>query len=297
MRLKHVIISLSCLTLAIGTVEFCKKKTAGFAVWKVQDNFGLAHPEKSRVCLPQEIDILLNQSYKYLGRGKQSFVFASEDGKYVLKLFNNHYQRKTQYFSLLSHIPFLGTWARQKAEYNKHKLHLTFTSYSIALSKLKDETGILYVHTSPKEKSSFPLHIVDKLGIHHKLPVEKSAFLLQKRAEAFYPSLLSLKKRGDDQKAKLLLDSLFDLLITRYSKGIFDNDPLLRTNFGFVGDQAVEIDVGPFSENPSMKDPAIYSKEIVRITTSLRLWLEENYTELLPELENQCQFKLQSQSS
>jgi len=291
MRYKLFVFSVISIALTLATAKFCKNKTAGFTICKVQDNFDLSESENGEN-IPTEIVRLLDQPYSYLAKGKQSFVFASEDGKYVLKLFANRYQRKAQVYSLLCHIPFFNAWAKEKLEYNKYKLHATFESYSIALNKLKEETGILYVHTSPKQEASLPIHIIDRIGIHHKIPIKKSAFLIQKRAEPFYTNLLSLKQKGDDQTAKAQLDSLFNLLITRFNKGIFDNDPLLRSNFGFIDSCAVEIDVGSFSENPSMQDPAIYTKEIVRITTSLRRWLEENYTELLAELENQYQTKL-----
>lgn len=293
MRWKKLAFSAVAVALLIGTSEFCKKKTAGFTTLKVQNNFDLALPEPSAEgsFFSQEVEEIVDQPFRYLGRGKQSFVFASEDGKYVLKLFNNSYQRKVSLFSLLSHLPFVGTWAQEKAEYNQHKLHLTFTSYQIARDRLQEETGFVYLHNTPKALR--PLHIIDRLGIHHTLSPESTAFLIQKRAQPFYPTLLSLKKEGDLEKAKALLDSLFDLLITRYQKEIFDNDPLLRTNFGFLQDKAVEIDVGPFSLRPEMADPAVYSKEILRITTSLRHFLEENYQELLPELEQQTNLKLQ----
>ena len=35
----------------------------------------------------QEVDLLLNQRFIYLDEGKASLVFASEDGRYVIKLF------------------------------------------------------------------------------------------------------------------------------------------------------------------------------------------------------------------
>lgn len=293
MRWKKLTFSVAAIALLIGSSEFCKKQTAGFTTLKVQRNFDLAPVEASgKVHLSsQEINAILDQPFHYLGRGKQSFVFASEDNKYVLKLFNNRYQRKVSYFSLLSHLPFFQSWAKEKAEYNRYKLHLAFTSYQIARDMLQEETGLVYLHNAPRALR--PLHIIDRLGIHHTLSPESTAFVIQKRAQPFYPTFLSLKKEGNHEKARVLLASLFDLLIARYQKEIFDNDPLLRTNFGFIQDKAVEIDVGPFSLRPEMKSPTVYSKEILRITTSLRHFLEENYQELLPELEQQTRYKLQ----
>ncbi|MGE5196842.1 MAG: hypothetical protein ACM3JI_05890, partial [Anaerolineae bacterium] len=78
-----------------------------------------------------------------------------------------------------------------------------------------------------------------------------------------------------------------ELLILRCQKGIADNDALIRTNFGFIDGKAVQIDVGPFSKDSQTREKTCYSKEIVRITTSLKHWLEEHFPELLHELNEQ----------
>ncbi len=52
--------------------------------------------------------------------------------------------------------------------------------------------------------------------------------------------------RNDDQDRYENIFSIFQLLCRRLEKGIENLDPELSSNFGFDGNQAVEIDLGNF---------------------------------------------------
>lgn len=69
----------------IAAARFSHHATAGFRISKIQNNFFHVQ-EYGHPFIPQG-------PFTYLGRGLQSFAFVSEDGNYVLKIFNNHYQR------------------------------------------------------------------------------------------------------------------------------------------------------------------------------------------------------------
>ena len=78
-----------------GVCRLAHHTTEGFRISKIQNNtfeneefpagLSFSAVEEKRV---KEI---LSQPFTYLARGKQSFVFVSEDQKTVLKLLNNHY--------------------------------------------------------------------------------------------------------------------------------------------------------------------------------------------------------------
>jgi hypothetical protein len=278
----------------IGISKFSLKQTGGFTVSHITNNFDPSFHIHSEQVIPKE---LLQQPFRYLGKGKQSYAFVSADGQYVLKLFNNRYQQKIAFYHFLEKCPFLNNWAQMQLTYFSYKLHKTFTSYLIAYQELKEETGLVAIHLLPTDSLQVDLTIIDKIGISHKLPSDQTAFLIQKKADLVYPTLLALKKQGDLKAAKEHLLSLLLLLQSKYKKGIFDNDPLIRTNFGFLKGQAIQIDVGPFSFEPAICDPSLYLPEILRITSSLKKWLEINYPVLLPFLEDQLSNMLESSHS
>jgi len=254
--------------LSIFVARFTHRQTKGFRLSKIQENTApsslppLLHTEEEK----EEARTLLQGKFTYLGRGLQSFCFLSEEGNTVLKLFNNRYQRKIFWLRLL---PF----TEKEVSYLESKLCKTFESYVLAYKELKKETGLLYLQIHPSE-IEVSVTILDPLHIEHTVSLKETAFLLQKKAEPFYVCLERLIYEGKEKEAQEALISLIDFLRARCEKGIGDNDPLIRTNFGFVGTALIEFDVGPFSKDPMIAKPEVYQKEILRITTSLKEWLE-----------------------
>lgn len=243
--------------------RFCHHQTAGFSMAKIKDNtFPLVSSSDA---------IPLTGEFRYLGRGVQSFSFVSEDGSMVLKIFNNRYQQKQFWYQFL---PF--TKAKRKVAENKLKRN--FNSYKIAYDELKEETGLLYFHPSPTNHLCQTVILVDKLGIKHPLDLDCTGFIVQKKATLFYPYLDALMKKNDLIKAKESLAAFIILLQACFEKGIGDNDPLVRTNFGFVGDVPMHIDVGPFYKKESLKEN--YREELIKSTLNLKHWLEAHYPPL-----------------
>jgi hypothetical protein len=269
--------------------RFCHHQTKGFRLCKLQNNFSFSHEWE----LPplnfeeqQHVNAILKQKFTYLGRGLQSFVFESSDGQYVLKIFNNRYQTKVKYLKLL---PFFSTWKKNKISYLSSKLEKIFTSYHLASSDLKEETGLVFAHLTPTCYFQHPTLIKDPLGIEHRINLDQTAFLLQKKAKLVYPALEEMMENGKTEQAKKALSDLLHLLIIRCRKGISDNDPLIRTNFGFVNGCPIYLDAGPFSRDATCAEPRNYVKEIFKITTSLKHWCEERYPELLIHLNQELQ--------
>lgn len=249
--------------LAVGTARFCHKQTEGFRITKIRGNLSPitcppAKPDEELAAQP-----ILQRKFSYLGRGLQSFVFASEDGKYVLKVFNNRRQRKIAWFGWLP-----------GQEKTAQKLSAMFRSCTIAHELMKTETGLVYMHLNKTDHLRQKITLIDKLNIAHELDADTLAFAIQKRAALVYPTLQRWIDRGETDQAKTALSGLLKLMVNKYKKGIADNDPLIRTNYGFINTQAVQIDIGPLSMDPALCDT--YKSELRRVTASLLRWLEEH---------------------
>ena len=67
------------------------------------------------------------------------------------------------------------------------------------------------------------------------------------------------------EEAKATLSKLVQLLAYRAQQGVFDKDPDLNTNFGVIGTDPIQIDVGRFRKGPARLD----KNEIIRITDHL----------------------------
>lgn len=230
----------------------------------------------------EEAKEILAQPYTYLASGSQSYVFLSSDGKYVLKFFKHKRWRLSPLFEFLPLPPKLdekrARWKKKKNE----TVHATFGSCLTSFKTFKKETGTLFVHLN-KTPLNQTIVLRDRIGFKHHIELSDVEFVLQKRAIPTDVYLLSLKERGKAEEAEKALTSLLELTHQRAQKGYSDKDPHLIRNFGFINDEAVEIDIGGFHHDPK-KDLKYYrTQEISRIERKLLPWLEENYSELLPK--------------
>lgn len=288
-KVKSLSLYLTMALCAVATARFCHHQTRGFRISKITSNL-IADSSTNLQESPEFVSEVLKQKFRFLGRGLQSFAFISEDDQTVLKIFNNRYQRKIQLYTFLSALPFLGPWAQRQKEYFTGKLAQTFTSYKIAFEEMQEQTGLLYAHLAPTTDLPSELCVVDPLNICHSLDPNTLGFVIQKKATQVYPGLKGFLNRGDMQGARYALTSLISLFFWKWRHGISDNDPLIRTNYGFVGDQAIQIDVGPLSHHVSSLEER--RQGIERITRSLKFWLTENAPELLPFLDRELERQL-----
>lgn len=235
---------------------------------------------------PSEVDALLNQSFRFLGKGGTSFVFLGEDGTTVLKLFKHqHLLQKSHWFSIA--LPgFSDAWrirkilSKKTRHAHKHQAFF-FSSCHIAECALKEETGLLYLCLQPNSHFSKPVHLIDAWGISHEVDLSKTEFALQRKAELLFPHLEALIRAERKDELRRCIDSLIAQMQTRCHQGIGDRDPNLLINFGFIGEKAVEFDLGSFFPKDSLKNPIAAAEEIFLSTYALRKWLEKQAPELV----------------
>lgn len=272
--MKRLFSTLLFIILLFPVARFCKIQTDGFTLLRISST--LSYNPLWETAPPSELEILqlkkiVSQPYSYLAKGAQSYVFASQDGKYVIKFFRQHHLRAPFWQKAL---PF--DRAKKSVQKKESKLTKDFASYLLAYRHLPQETGLIFLHLNKTSHLNLNLDLVDKLGIHHTLPLDQYEFLIQKRATLVYPALEQMMAQKQPEQAKKALSSLVHLLALRMQSGIFDKDPDLNTNFGFIGTEAIQIDFGRYkAAAPYLDKPAI-----LRITDHLHQWLMEKFPEL-----------------
>ncbi len=222
---------------------------------------------------------LLEQPFTYLGKGSQCFVFESKDGETVLKFFRHRRYQPSLLVSLFSKKKHLSK--------KRVKREALFDSCWLAHQKLREESGLVYLHLNKSDDLNQRVILKDKLHRRHSLPLDKYEFIVQKRAQLIYPYIQERMERGEMSAARESLSQLLQLLTTRYHQGIDDQDAALIKNAGFLADRAIFIDIGQFYIDESKKDHAEYQYETERITRRLRKWLGESYPELAAHFEEE----------
>jgi len=281
LSIKKVAFTFLALCSVFFLYRFCQSQTDGFSQNRI------LFPKQMKVATttpPLMLEKVLDQPFFYLGKGAQAYAFASEDGHYVLKFFR---QGKANH--PLEPIAFVlpKQWKeRLSATVSKRKTRLDkeFASYRLAGGLLRKETGLLFLHLDPTSGFGKTITLYDKIGVKQQIDLDKVAFVLQKKADLLYPTLERWVRCGEKDKAKQALTNLINLLEKRSKLGVYDKNPDLKTNFGFINTQPIQFDIGRFSIDFTRKDEAVYRDDLIRITDRLCKWLNSFAPELSEHL-------------
>ncbi len=176
--------------------------------------------------------------------------------------------------------PLFDPWRSNKVQKKGAKLFKDFSSYTLAYQELKEQTGLLYLHLNKTDHLKHSLTLEGPLHIEHTVDLDRMEFFVQRKADLVYPALESWVARGEVERAKSALSSLITLLKLRLDKGIFDKDPDLNTNFGFLGTSAIQIDVGRFKRKLSPLSSSERLDALTHITANLKQKLDRCAPEL-----------------
>ena len=270
---------LGCCALVWGANEVYQKKNRFGLLAKFSSPTFSPCGEWEFDPLPLEeqrvVDAILSQKFTYLARGSQAFAFVSEDGQYVLKLFKQH---KWQPSHILGYIPLPFNPYYKKYLVRQGKQQAVLSSCKAALLHVKEDTGVLFAHLNPTPLNVPAMNLIDKHGKSWTLDLGKSCFLLQKKADLFYPHIQALMAKGDVEGAKYAITSILKLLDRFIDLGVFENNAILRKNFGYINNEAMQFDIGKFKFDASRKPD---KSEIRVISKNFHKWIGKNYPELL----------------
>lgn len=275
---------LTLITLLLyGAGRFYYHVTDGFALANI--SYDIPFDPRWEVPPPapetqEAIETVLSQPFYYLGKGCQSYVFASEDGRYVVKFFKYQRFRPQEWLKNLSFIPAMETYRLNKIEKKKRKLEGVLASWKIAYEHLQKETGVVYVHLNKGGTLPAELVLFDKMGLKHSVDLNQTEFLVQKKADMLCPTLERLMKKGNQGEAEKILAGLVSTLVSEYQRGFADNDHALMQNTGVLEGHPLHVDVGQFVKNPIVQNPEVYNQEIVNKSYKFQRWLKEKYPAL-----------------
>lgn len=274
-------------SIFLGIDRFVHQKSNRFSLDKITTYHSYS-PDWEIPSLSSEdqkaLDQILNQKFTYYNKGSQSYVFISEDKKYILKFLKQHKLRPK---SWLAYVPISFNPYYQEQLFKKKKCRATFNACKTAFLELKKEAGLIYVHINNTRDLNKKVTIFDKNGKQHIVDIDKTSFCVQKRAQLIYSRISELMHNGDVEGAKQIITSVFSLIDFLGKKGVVDNDPILRKNFGLIDDVAVQIDIGKLRIDSIRQHNLAYKQEVASITHSFKVWLEKNYPQLSDHFE-QC---------
>lgn len=292
--MKSILIGITAIGLYFGLEQLIDLHTKGFCFQKIIANDLPSYPAWDTPLSEEdqkEMTRLLSQSFTLIASGSECFVFVGEDEQTILKCFKLSFARPVYYRQALfndeyasyayslteSPSPWIApfeTFRRRICGIREFRLLRTFSSCKLAYDHLKDETGLLYLHLNPTDTFHQSIALIDRNGAHYSLPIDSSKFLLQKKAELLEPHFIRLLNEGRQEEVDASIASLHDLIRRRCEKGFSDRD-FMNKNVGFIGNQAIEIDVGSFTPDPDMKQEKMIEQELRIATTEFHQWLNK----------------------
>jgi|SRR6185436_15204178 len=244
-----------------GSYQLYQSKSFGFSPARICSNFSynpdwaIEEPQNN-----SQLKSILNQKFKYLAVGSQSYAFVSEDEKYVVKFFIMKHQ-----------IPRLSDlWNPEQVEVRKQNLLSIFNAHKLAYDELKTDTGLIYIHLNKSHDLQTRLQIVDRVGRTFFIDLDQTEFVIQEKAELIFTRLKKLLNQGDKEKMQQCIQSTLALVKRRIAKRITDHDKAVKHNYGFVGDRPIQLDIGRIEK--TTPNPNHYK----RITQRIDKWLKEN---------------------
>jgi len=223
----------------------------------------------------EEARKILSQPFSYLGKGRQFFVFESQDKKWVLKFL------KCQRYSVwYKNIPFLQEKAANSRAIKTEKVQKTFSSLYLAATTLQDISGVTYCHIQKDRDLETTVTLVNPLGLPQTLSIDEVPFVIQRKAALVFETLEELYEKKDIESLKKRLSQLIQLQVDLVKKGCIDRDDgaLLRNNIGFLADRAVYVDIGTFCRDDSAKSRL--DEDLERLQPVLR-WLKRKKAPLV----------------
>lgn len=211
--------------------------------------------------LKPETVTILNQPFYYLDHGKQSFVFVSQDGLYVLKFFDRSRYRQ---------------W-RNKV-HARAKMEQAVRGYLVANRVDRDHVAILYMHQASKNLNLPVIALSDRFGLTHKIDLTLVPFVLQRKAVPTRVLISEYLDRGDCLAVQKAFDALKQMYVDEHQRGVLDLDRNLMHNTGFIGNTPIRMDAGRLVIDESMKDPFNSQRELRQIREKrINGWLKRHY--------------------
>lgn len=231
--------------------------------------------EDSPQPIPEPIVQILSQPFYYLDRGKQSFVFSSQDGLYVLKFFDTRCLRSGA-------IPFIAPISAKRCE---KKMKGALNGYHLAWDHDRETTGLLFVQLSSNPADTLHVTVKDRFGFQHNIPLAHVPFVLQVHAVPTRQVITALLNKGDISEAKRRLQQLIAMYLKEYQQGIVDGDHNVMYNTGFVGETPVRLDPGRLHKDSSMVDPHQYQQDLDKVFVGrVGEWLSRHFPQYQKEL-------------
>lgn len=277
--------------LLIGLCLYCWDQcNDGFSIYQITSSIPPSSEFEVELSMKKKetLQQVMNQSFRYIGKGCQSYVFESEDEKFVIKFFKHKHLRLYPTIGRLPMPAFLRKTMDAKRERRQQRISTLFTSCKIAYEELSEESGLVFVHLHRKPVLEMETRLIDKMGFKHWIWLDDHEFVIQKKG-----TLLSQVFRQESENKELIrerIQQLFHLILARCEKGIADLDPAFVQNVAYCLEEnrAIFLDVGQFYKNLDIQNLENQKGDVERRLNEVCEWCRTHFPALAPLIDEEC---------
>lgn len=234
-----------------------------------------------------ELQGIFGQPFAYLDRGKQSYVFVSRDGKYVIKFFDTRCLRSGG-FPLLFPID---------EEHCRKKLRKMVKGFQTAAAYDRGHNGIVYMQLAPNPAFHQKVDLTDRFGIAHTIDLASVPFVLQHKAIPLRELISTLLDKGEVGEANKRIGQIIEMYVDGYRRGVYDRDHNFMYNTGFIGEDPIRIDVGRLQYSEEIKEANVYMNDLRKLAVGrLGEWLQRHYPQYRDQMLDASNKKLEEVS-
>mgnify|MGYP001612059639 FL=1 len=135
-------------------------------------------------------------------------------------------------------------WHGNRSDVREKRLSSIFEAYKMAFEGMQEDAGLVYLHLNKTKDLSKKITVIDRLRLSYEIDLDQVEFVVQERAELIFDRLKTHIKQKDTEQLNASIAEMMHLVKRRIDKGISDHDKAVKHNYGFVGDRAVQLDVG-----------------------------------------------------
>ncbi len=234
---------------------------------------------------------ILAQPYRYLDRGAKVRAYLSADGHYVLKTLNEAAD-VARWFAedgrpLDGAGWDLGNDAVAAAEV---LLARTRESYRLAAAELRKETGLIWLQLAPAGIAGLAVRLRDA----PPFDAGRDPFILQCHAELVRHRIDACEAVGDQAASRAVLDDVIGLIATIWRKGITEDGFNFHNNYGYAGEEMIQVDIGEFHKSKMMVRAQLAHPKVLRKKS--QAWLRRKYPPLAEYFEAQVHRRLSEEA-
>jgi hypothetical protein len=160
---------LSVVIVLIGLVVAYSYYDRQFRLANIQGKWPTGYAAQIAPAQIANLQEAVAQPFHYLDRGKQSFVFISQDQKTVLKFFDARCMRSGV-------MPFLFSVGKKQCS---KRLRQLFEGYKVAHEHDGAHAGLLFLQLAPDPSYHVQVSVIDRFGIKHEIDLSEVPFVLQ----------------------------------------------------------------------------------------------------------------------